>query len=425
MKRVAKEGWKSKRKKRFGEIPIVEMEDYQEMTMDTKAELIQRLIPLGLMHIAQLLQEEVKALAGERYDREGREPGVVRYGNNPGSVRLGGQRMPLKIPRVRNLRTQQEVELKTLEALRNTGETDETLFRRVFCGISCRDYERAAEAIPGALGLSASTISRHFVKASARQLQEFQERSLSEYDLVALVLDGKTLAEDTMVIALGVTLGGQKVPLGFVQTSTENGKSITQFLQGLVERGLRMEQGVLVVVDGSKGLLHAVKKTLDSRAVIQRCQWHKRENVISYLPKGEQDYWRRRLQQAYQRPTYAEAKGALEQIKKELETCNLNAAASLEEGWEETLSLHRLKVFAVLGHSLKTTNALESIHSQIEARCRKVSFWKTSHQKQRWLAACLLEIEPRLYRIHGYQHLPLLRQALQQELGIQLQKEVA
>lgn len=312
-----------------------------------------------------------------------------------------------------------------MEALRNTGQTDETLFRRVFCGISCRDYESAAQAIPGALGLSPSTISRHFVKASAKHLREFQERNLSEYDLVALVLDGKTFGEDTMVIALGITLGGQKVPLGFVQTGTENGKSLTQFLQSLLERGLQVEQGVLVVIDGGKGLYQAVKKTLSNRAVIQRCQWHKRENVLSYLPKGDQPYWQKRMQQAYNRPTYPEAKGSLETIHNELSQCNLNAAASLEEGLEDTLSLHRLGVYTFVGHSLKTTNALESIHSHIEARCRKVSHWKTSHQKHRWLAACLLDIEPRLNRISGYQHLPLLPQALQMELGIHSRKEVA
>ena len=426
MKRVAKEGRKyNKKEKGFGEVPILEMEDYRGKPIDTKVALIQALIPLGMMHVSDVLQEEVKGLVGERYAREGRESGMVRYGHNPGSVRLGGQRIPLQIPRVRNLRTDQEVGLQTMEVLQQKGEIDETLLRRVLYGISCRNYEAAGESIPGALGLSPSTISRQFVKASARQLQEFQERNLSEYDVVAVVIDGKTWAEDTMVTALGITLEGQKIPLGFVQSGTENGKTITPFLQGLLERGLQIQQGILVVVDGAKGLLQAVKKAFASHAIIQRCQWHKRENVISYLPKGEQLYWRRRLQQAYNRPTYLEAKGALEQIQKELESCNLNAAASLEEGLEETLSLHRLGIFALLGHSLKTTNALESIHSQIESRCRKVSCWKTSHQKQRWLAACLLDIEPRLYRIRGHQHLHLLRQALQQELGFQLRKEVA
>ena len=75
MKSVTKAARKSKKNQRNGEIPILRMEEYQEMSINTKAELIQSLIPLGLMHISGLLQDEVRDLAGERYGREGREPG--------------------------------------------------------------------------------------------------------------------------------------------------------------------------------------------------------------------------------------------------------------------------------------------------------------------------------------------------------------
>jgi transposase-like protein len=285
-------------------------------------------------------------------------------------------------------------------------------------GISCRNYEAAAEAIPGAIGLSASTVSRQFIEATAKQLRQFQERDLSELNLVGLWLDGKTFAEDTMVIALGLTLEGRKVPLGFVQAGTENAGVLGVFLQELLQRGLKVESGVLVILDGGKGLRAAVKQVFRKRALVQRCQWHKRENVVKYLPKGEQGSMRRRLQRAYQKPTYREARAELDTILGELQQRNLSAARSLEEGLEETLTLHRLGVFSPLGNSLKTTNCLESIMSLVEARCGKVSHWKNSSQKHRWLAASLLDIEPRLRRVQGHRHLPLLREALQKELGI-------
>ena len=103
-----------------------------------------------------------------------------------------------------------------------------------------------------------------------------------------------------------------------------------------------------------------------------RCQWHKRENVVSYLSKSEQSLWRKRLQRAYGRPTHKEALEALEQLHRELEERNQSAASSLEEGLEETLTLHRLGVYGVLGHSLKTTNCIESVNALIEERCAKV-----------------------------------------------------
>ncbi len=227
---------------------------------------------------------------------------------------------------------------------------NDLLLKRVLYGISCRNYEAAAEAIPGAIGLSSSTVSRGFVQASAAKLREMQERDLTGEDVVALFLDGKTFAEATMVVALGITLCGEKRFLGFVETDTENGQVLTPFLRSLLERGLDISQGLLVIIDGGKGLQAAVKKAFRKRALIQRCQWHKRENVVSYLSKGEQASWRKRLQWAYNRPEYEEALTALEQLHGELEERNQSAAGSLEEGLEETLTLHRLGVHAVLGY---------------------------------------------------------------------------
>ncbi|MDI6817349.1 MAG: transposase, partial [Actinomycetota bacterium] len=129
----------------------------------------------------------------------------------------------------------------------------------------------------------------------------------------------------------------------------------------------------------------------------------------------------KRLQRAYERPTYEEAKAALSSLHEELEELNQSAAASLAEGFEETLTLHRLSLYGVLGCSLKTTNCLESVNSLVEERCQKVDCWKNSKQRQRWLAAALTDIEPRLRRIKGYRHLSKLREALKRELKIEEQ----
>jgi transposase-like protein len=218
-----------------------------------------------------------------------------------------------------------------------------------------------------------------------------------------------------MVIALGITLAGQKVMLGFVQTASENERVCAAFLRDLVDRGLRPEDGLLVVLDGAKGLRKAIQTVFGAQAVVQRCQWHTRENVVRSLPKGQQPAWRRTLQAAYERPTYAEAKAALLRVRKELGLINESAVRSLDEGVEETLTLHRLGLFGALGTSLKTTNCLESLNAQLGAYTDKVDRWRTSDQKQRWVASALLTIEPCLRRIKGYRHLPLLRTVLQRE----------
>lgn len=254
--------------------------------------------------------------------------------------------------------------------------------------------------------MSKSTVSREFTKATAAKLKAFQERDLSGLDVVAIFLDGKTFADDEMVIASGVTMTGDKHFLGFLQTGTENERAITAFLRSLVDRGLDVSAGVLAVIDGSKGLRAGVKKVFGGQVLIQRCQWHKRENVVSHLPRTDQKRWRKKLQSAYQRPIYKEARHDLKEIRTELKDLNASAVASLDEGFEETLTLHRLGLFPLLGRSLKTTNVIESVNAQAEQRCGRVDHWKNSNHKQRWLAAALLDIEPRLRRLIGYRHLP-------------------
>jgi len=415
---------KGKKKKVLREAQIVSAGEYDGLELNARAELIRQLVPLGLMHVCELLQNEVAALAGERYSRSGGQDGLVRHGTNPGSVRLAGQRHAIRVPRVRDRQANIEIPLRALDAVQDSGDVNDTLLLRVLRGVSCRDYEACAQAVPGAIGLSPSTVSRQFIEASSEKLKELQERDLSGFDFVTLFLDGKAFADDVMVAALGVALDGTKVILGFVQAGTENEPVLTGFLNELVDRGLTADAGLLVVLDGGKGLRAAVKKAFGKKAAVQRCQWHKRENVVSYLPKARQVAWRRRLQKAYSRPTYSEAKAALLRLHDELNDANLDAARSLEEGMEETLTLHRLGVFGVLGRSLKTTNCIESIFGQVEHCCGKVSNWKNSSQKQRWLATSLLDIEPRLRKIQGYKHLGQLREALQQQGGVQ-HEEVA
>ena len=396
--------------------------------VDTLVELSQALIPLGLMAVGDCLKADVARLAGARYRRGDGLAGHVRWGRQRGSVYLADQKLPIQVSRVRNRLTGQEAPLETYTRLQRPRGADAGLFRRVLKGLSCRDYEGCAEAVPEAFGLSPSTVSRRFIRASARKLKELCERPLQGYDFVGLVLDGKRFEDDLMVIALGITVQGEKVVLGFVQTGTENERALTAFLRELVERGLRSEAGLLCVIDGSKGLRAAIRRVFEAHAVVQRCQWHKREGVLSHLPKGRQGRIGRKLQAAYDEPTYEGAKGALGRLRKELELLNRSAVKSLDEGLEETLTLHRLGVFPILGRSLKTTNCLESIMSLIAQRTDRVDHWRNSDQKQRWVATALLDIEPRLNRIQGYRHLPVLRAAIRSTLGLRAdsdEREVA
>jgi len=408
--RITKEGKvRPVRRRALGALPAVD--DRASLVA-----LIQALIPLGLQAVGEVLEAEVTDLAGERYRRHGGQPGYVRWCTQRGSVYLLDQKLPITYPRVRDRLRNVEVPLLTYRQLGEPRAADAGLFRKVLHGLSCRRYEACAEAVPEAFGLSPSSVSRRFIRASAEALETLTERRMDQDEVIVLFLDGKTFAEDSMVLALGILRTGEKKILGVVQTATENEAVCAEFLRGLVRRGLRTDRGLLCVIDGAKGLRKAIQTVFGRHAVVQRCQWHKRENVVAYLPKGQQTTWRRRLQQAYERPTYAEARAALLQLRRELRMINRSAVASLEEGLEETLTLHRLGVFGLLGLSLKTTNCLESLNAQLGQLTDKVDRWRTSDQKHRWVASALLAIEPRLRRIKGYRHLAQLQAALTRDL---------
>lgn len=385
------------------------------MTTPASVAMIQALIPIGLKAVEVALQAEVVALAGARYARDDGRRGVVRWGQQRGSIYLADQKVAITVPRVRDRLGGGERPLATYRQLQTPRGQDVGLFRRVLGGISCREYEAAAEAVPEAFGLARSSVSRRFIRASARELQRLQERRLDDAEWLVLVLDGKTFAGDQLVIALGVTSTGEKRILGLVQTATENKRVIAAFLRELVARGFPSEQPLLVVLDGAKGLRAAVADVFGDIPV-QRCQWHKRENVVSYLGKAEQARWRRKLQAAYAHPSYGDAREALQRLHRQLRLVNASAAASLAEGLEETLTLHRLQVFPELGVSFKTTNLIESVMARLEARVRRVTHWRTSDQKLRWTAAALTTMERQFRRVKHHRHLPLLKRALHERM---------
>jgi transposase-like protein len=370
---------------------------------------------LGLKAVEEALVAEVVALAGPRYRRDDDRPGIARWGKQPGSIYLADQKLSITVPRVRDRVAGREVSLPTYTALQTPRAQDVGLFRRVLGGLSCREYEAAAEAVPEAFGLARSSVSRRFIRASARELRRLQERRLDDAEWLVLVLDGKAFAGDQLVIALGVTGTGEKRILGLVQTASENRRVIASFLRELGERGFPLDRPLLVVLDGAKGLRAAVRDVFGD-VPVQRCQWHKRENVVSYLAKHEQPTWRRKLQAAYGHSAYADAKRALDRLHRELRLVNESAAASLTEGLEETLTLHRLNLFPELGVSFKTTNLIESVMARLEAKTRRVTRWRTSDQKLRWCASALWTIERQFRRVKNCRHLPLLKQALQTRL---------
>jgi len=276
-----------------------------------------------------------------------------------------------------------------------------------------RDYDSVIDYLGEGFGLSKSSISRSFKERTTEKLKEFESRDLSVYDFVALFIDGKYLAKEQIMIVLGVTMKGEKIPIGFLQTHSENSAPIKDLFSSLEERGLSSTQGLLFVIDGGKGIRKAIEEYFSDKAVIQRCTWHKRENVEKYLKEEDQLWFRSEYSSALERADYKDALADMNRLVKELEEKNISAARSLQEGIDGgILTLHELKVNHVLSRSFNTTNPIENVNSLLEKYLRKVKYWKNSNMRYRWVATGLLEVEHNMNKISNYKKLPELKKAI-------------
>src|SRR5208282_458596 len=296
----------------------------------------------GVQSLMDRLGLAVMELAvGEERSRLTESPERVGYkwGSQPGYAFLGGRKLPFPNQRVRTYGGD-EVRLESYQRFQEDASQGRVAMRDMLRGVSTRDYREGVEGLMRGYGADKSSVSRQFVRASARRLRELLEQDLSALDLVALMVDGIGFAGNLIVVALGVDSKGNKHPLGIWQGATENATVCQALLDDLIRRGLDAQKRYLFVLDGGKGLRSAVQKTFGERGEVQRCHEHKKRNVSEHLPPHRQAEFRRRMSAAYEMLDYSEAKSALSSCVRDLERINPSAAASLREGLEETLTLH-------------------------------------------------------------------------------------
>jgi len=370
--------------------------------------MLQHATQLALMLVNQILEEQVQCYTGERYSHlQGSGKPVVRHGFNPGSVRIQEKKYPVRIPRLRSRETQKTLPLPVWEDIKSGSGADQLLLERLLLGISTRDYEKVVQETGEGFGVSKSNMSKQFISQAVEVCKEFKSRSLNQR-YVAVFIDGKHLMGHQVVIAMGVTEAGEKQILDFIQTSTENARAVRQLLVGLNHRGLGYQEGLLFIIDGAKGLRTAIDAVYGHKAIVQRCIWHKQENVLSYLNEEQRAEFKSRLQNCYRETSYRKAKAALQEIIEQLNELNPGASRSLQESLEETLTLHKLGLVRPFRQSLSTTNCIENVNRMVQQRTGKIKHWVNGRQIERWMTLGLLDIENRLNKIHNYKHLNLL-----------------
>jgi transposase-like protein len=251
------------------------------------------------------------------------------------------------------------------------------------------------------------------VAQTRAQLASQLGQRLDECDLLALFVDGVVVAQQAVVVALGITRDGTKTPLGLCLGSTENAAVGTQLLQALLRRGLKLDGRVLCVIDGGKGIRKALEDVLGAAAVIQRCQLHKARNLDALVPKARQAYVRAALRRAYRAASAAAARRQLHALATWLEANgHPDAAASLREGLEETLTVLKLQLPPSLRRFFATTNCIENLIATLRHVARNVTRWRSGEMIRRWAGLGLQRAAGRFRRIKGHRELAQLASAL-------------
>jgi putative transposase len=387
-----------------------------ELAGQMREGLLALAVGAGLQVMAAIMEEDVTAVCGPKGYQDP-ERTATRHGHGPGSVTLGGRRVPVARPRMRAVDGSGELPVPAYELFSGTEVMGRMAMERMLAGLSTRRYGVGLEPVGTdieqvATATSRSAVSRRFVAATETALAALLGADLSSLELVALMVDGVHFGEHTCVVALGIGIDGSKHPLSLVEGSTENTTLVTELIVGLRERGLDVTRPILAVLDGSKALRRAVLDVFD-RPVIARCQLHKIRNVQDRLPEKMRSVVASRMRRAYHADSALAAEAELNALAAELDRTHPSAATSLREGMAETLTVLRLGVPPTLARTLRSTNAIESMISICRDHARNVKRWRDGQMALRWCAAGMVEAGKQFRRVNGHLHLRSLRDTLE------------
>jgi transposase-like protein len=405
---------KTARKKSCNQAPSRSEQRTLRLAAIVRRNLYEFVIREGMKALDEMLEQDRERLCGPSHTK-GAPEDPVRWGQTQGRLVMGGQRVAVRKPRVR--KQGKEVELPTWAEFADEDPLDERAFEQMVVGVSTRKYKRSVEPLPEELAphaASKSAVSRKFVGMTTRKVDEWLNRDLAELRIAAVMLDGIAVGDHIVIAALGIDEVGRKHPLGLWLGATENHGVCGQLLDHLVERGLDPQRAYLFVIDGSKALRKAIKDRFGRRALVHRCQEHKRRNVLRHLPKKLHGMVSKTMRDAYKSKSKATAKRRLLQLVAHLADEHPDAAESLKEGLDETLTLKDMNLSASLERTLSTTNPIENLNGIIREVSRRVKRWRDGKMVKRWVAAGVLEAQRGFRRLRGHKSMPTLIAALAQ-----------
>jgi transposase-like protein len=374
----------------------------------------------GRATIEAVLTLSAQELAGPKHPGKRAGNAIGWHGQQNGVVSLAERKLRISKPRLRRKGKHRkgqdrgkstEVEIPAYAAMQTHSRIGGRMLDILMRGVSTRNYREVLPEMAETVGVSKSTISREFIEASGKALQELAERRFDDTDILIVYIDGIVFSGHHVIAAIGVDNEGHKHVLGLRDGASENATVCTALLEDLVERGVKPGRRRLFVIDGSKALRKAIDAVYGQENPVQRCRNHKRKNVLDHVPDSMKDTVKATMNAAY-RLDSEKGMARLEELAKMLEVPHPSAAASLREGLAETFTVNRLGLPGALRRCLCTTNVIESPNSGIRRRTGRVSRWKDGSMVLRWVASALLETEKSFRRIMGCEQLWMLKSYL-------------
>ena len=373
----------------------------------------------GKAVLTAMMEDERAALCGPKG-----VPNLMRSayrgGHTRSQVTLAGQRIAIARARARHIETG-EVTLPSFEWAAHRDPLDAATIAAIAAGVSTRRYRTTLDRLPAneaAAAVSKSAVSRRFVAMSSERLEQWLASRLDHMQLPVVMIDGIHFKERVVLIALGFDTEGRKHVLGIREGSTENTRVVRSLISELIERGLDAQTPRLWIIDGGKALRRALTEVFGASALVQRCQEHKRRNVLDHLPEHLHASVRRAMRDAWHSTDPVLAKRQLERLANSLAKPHPGAAASLREGVAETLTLMTLGIDGALYRTFRTTNPIENLNGLIAHYTRNVKRWRDGEMVLRWIGTALHEASGGFRAVRGFRDMKRIVAALEQHLQL-------
>jgi putative transposase len=361
---------------------------------------------VGRSAIEAILLLSAQEVAGVKH--QGKRTIDVRWhGRQTGLIPLARQKIRITKPRLRH-KDKAEVSIPAYEAMLANSVLGRRLVELLMTGISTRCYKQVLPEMAETVGVSKSSVSKQFIDATEKQMQAFAQRTFADKDILIIFIDGIVFGDYHVIASVGVDTQGYKHVLGLAEGASENAAVVKDLLEDMVSRGIKPGRRRLFVIDGSKALRAAIDAVYGSDNPVQRCRTHKIANVTDHLPRDTKDQVKLVMKAAY-RLDADEGIKRIEQQARQLEILHPSAATSLREGLEETFTVRRMGLPAMLARSLHTTNIIESPYAGVRMRTRRVCRWRDGTMVLRWATTALLATEQHFRRISGHAQLWMLQ----------------